>query len=342
MRAFLATKSADRISTCVLSAAGGLCGVLVFFVAVPLASSSPYPTPKDGAWLVQRPTFELASVTSMPVVIEPPLTLNAEAFTPEDLEPPTVKEASLVPVSAEAASSLPAKLVDPETTGSIGKPTAPVQSPLRRPVSVMDEVDEYLWEVYQRAPTKKDSTGDFTWKDPAAAKRVKMTLHAYTIGGMDPDFREQLYHAGRAMDAAGIRWSMLSAFRDDYRQALASGFKARPGNSLHGGSRAVGGYGHGRAIDITSAEGNHSAVWHWIDGHGAKYGLIRPMPGADPAHVQPRGTWHNIAVALRVSRAGTDDVARVASADESVRIPAGKSGGRRTRVASHSWRRHRG
>src|SRR5262245_19705878 len=290
MRAYLATISADRISTHVLSLAGVLCGVLVFFVAVPLALSSPYPTPKDGAWLVQRPTFELASVSSMPVVIEPPLTLNAEAFTPDDFEPPTIKEASLVPASAEAGYVAPATAAAPETTGSIDKRAAPVQSPLRRPVSLMEEVDNYLWEVYQRAPIKKDSTGDFTWKDPAAAKRVKLTMQAYTIGGMDPDFREQLYHAGRAMDAAGIHWSMLSAFRDDYRQGLAAGFKARPGNSLHGGSRAVGGYGHGRAIDITSADGNHSAVWHWIDGHGARYGLIRPMPGADPAHVQPRGS----------------------------------------------------
>ena len=82
----------------------------------------------------------------------------------------------------------------------------------------MDEVDDYLWEVYQRVPTKLDSFGDFTWKDPAAAKRFGISMPAYVIGGMDPDFREQLYHAGRAMDAAGIRWSILSAFRDDYRQ----------------------------------------------------------------------------------------------------------------------------
>ena len=74
-----------------------------------------------------------------------------------------------------------------------------------------------------------------------------MSLKAYTIVGMDPDFREQLFHAGRALDAAGIRWSMLSAFRDDYRQGLASGFKAHGGHSQHGGSEATGGYGHGRA-----------------------------------------------------------------------------------------------
>ena len=123
----------------------------------------------------------------------------------------------------------------------------------------MDEVDAYLWEVYQREPVKRDSTGDFSWKDPAAAKRFGVSMPAYVIGGMDKDFREQLYHAGRAMDEAGIRWSILSAFRDDYRQRLATGFKARPGNSLHGGSRATGGYGHGRAVDLMSADGNHCA-----------------------------------------------------------------------------------
>src|SRR5712692_6086932 len=173
----------------------------------------------------------------------------------------------------------------------------------RKGVAVlMEDVDQYLWEVYQRSPIKKDGSGDFTWKDPAAAKRVNMSLPDYVIGGMDPDFREQLYHAGRAMDAAGIQWTMLSAFRDDYRQRLASGFKARTGNSLHGGSRATGGYGHGRAVDLTIAEGDADDVWDWIDENGAKYGLHRPMPGSDPAHVQSRGEWRKLAVALRSAR----------------------------------------
>jgi hypothetical protein len=124
------------------------------------------------------------------------------------------------------------------------------------------------------------------------------------IGGMDPEFREQLYHAGHAMDAAGLQWSMLSAFRDDYRQSLASGYKASSSNSLHGGSRRTGGYGHGRAIDITGPEGKESDVWKWLDAHGGKYGLHRPLPKADPAHVQQLGDWHRIAVALRESRIG--------------------------------------
>jgi hypothetical protein len=146
----------------------------------------------------------------------------------------------------------------------------------------MDEVDKYLWEVYQRQPIKRDHSGDFTWKDPAAAKRMGLSVPEYAISGMDPDFREQLYHAGHAMDADGLQWSILSGFRDDYRQ--------------------TGGWGHGRAVDLTSAEGDASAVWHWIDAHGAKYGLHRPIPGPDPAHAQSRGDWHKLAVALRETR----------------------------------------
>jgi hypothetical protein len=171
----------------------------------------------------------------------------------------------------------------------------------------MDIVDQYLWEVYQRAPTKRDHSGDFTWKDPAAAKRMGISLPEYVIGGMDPDFREQLYHVGQAMDAAGIQWSMLSAFRDDYRQRLAKGFKARVGRSLHGGSQATGGYGHGRAVDVTNTNGDADVVWQWIDANGAKFGIYRPIPGPDPAHVQSRGEWHKLALGLRESRLRTVD-----------------------------------
>jgi hypothetical protein len=185
-----------------------------------------------------------------------------------------------------------------------GAPSGKVRPdfPRKRGSAVMAEVDDYLWEVYQREPTKKDRAGDFTWKDPAAAKRLSMALQDYVIGGMDPDFREQLYHAGKAMDAAGIQWSILSGFRDDYRQRIASGFKARTGNSLHGGSRATGGYGHGRAVDVMGVDNTSSEVWQWLDANGAKYGLFRPIPGPDPAHVQSRGEWRKIAVALRDGR----------------------------------------
>jgi hypothetical protein len=190
----------------------------------------------------------------------------------------------------------------------------------------MEEVDRYLWDVYQRQPIKKDHSGDFTWKDPASAKRMGLSMPEYVIGGMDPEFKEQLYHAGKAMDAAGIEWSMLSAFRDDYRQKLAAGFKARVGNSLHGGSRATGGYGHGRAIDLTTADGEASVAWKWIDAHGGKFGLFRPIPGPDPAHVQSRGDWRKLALTLRESRL------RSAVAESAATGASGKG-----KVAKASW-----
>jgi hypothetical protein len=222
-----------------------------------------------------------------------------------------------------------------------------LRCPQRASPSLMDQVDDYLWEVYQRVPIKKDGTGDFTWKDPVSAQHMGLCLRDYVIGGMDPEFREQLYHAGHAMDAAGLQWSMLSAFRDDYRQSLASGYKASSSNSLHGGSRRTGGYGHGRAIDITGPEGKESDVWKWFDSHGGKYGLHRPLPKKDPAHVQQLGDWHRIAVALRESRIGPEtdnNKIAVALPEGEIRLAAGhktkhsaattKAKARKTAVAS--------
>jgi hypothetical protein len=221
-----------------------------------------------------------------------------------------VVQASLAPRPPRTAAVESDRTGEPEHVGSIVRVHPP-----QRPVNVMDEVDAYLWEVYRRQPVKRDGTGDFTWKDPAAAKRFGVSMPAYVIGGMDRDFREQIHAAGKAMDAAGIRWSILSAFRDDYRQRLASGLKARVGYSLHGGSRRTGGYSHGRAVDVMSADGDHAEVWRWIDRHGARYGLYRPLPGADPAHVQPRNNWRSIGVALRMNRIKNAAVASRQGAD---------------------------
>lgn len=217
---------------------------------------------------------------------------------------PAVQEAAAPAAPAPARPRFPVAYslasVDPRQV-DIGKPGSAGTG--KEVAADLDEVSQYLWEVYQRTPTKKDGSGDFTWKDPTAAKRVGMSLPKYVIGGMDPDFREQLYHAGRAMDAAGVPWSILSAFRDDYRQRIASGIKASGGNSLHGGSRRTGGYGHGQAVDVAAVEdGEMSEVWRWIDANGAKYGLHRPMPGYDPAHVQSRGEWRKLAASLRQAR----------------------------------------
>jgi hypothetical protein len=289
-------------------------------VALPLAFSSPFPAPRDGGeWIVDNPTFRLAAVSPaeaepqtdgrlvMVALEEPggPLTF-AERWNmrvPQAVMTVPVAGAPGDDTAAEAAGQAsPAPASEPEHQPHTAPPAKAAAPAPRHAAAAVDPVEQYLWDVYQRKPIKSDSTGDFTWKDQAAAKRLGISLRAYVIGGMDPDFREQLYHAGHAMDAGGLHWSMLSAFRDDYRQGLAAGFKARGGNSLHGGSRATGGYGHGRAIDITSAEGESEAIWHWVDNHGAKYGLARPMTRIDPAHIQARGSYHDLAHDMREAR----------------------------------------
>ena len=359
MKLFPAATAANRISDNTVLMGSVLCGVFGFSLVLPLVVSSPYPTPKQGDWIVQpasiRPaSLEAASPRAPTDRVDPlsaPETKAAvEAMSsmertasvqlaslveaPSPMEPTSLVEAVAAVETTSAVTRTPpaarfsfadrwsptsyvgevaasvamppeaARLESPARLAILERPDTPerTSSPLRRRAGTLEEVDQYLWEVYLRKPVKSDSSGDFTWKDPAAAKKRGISLQDYVIGGMDADFREQLYHAGQAMDGDGIHWSMLSAFRDDYRQTLASGFKARTGNSKHGGSRATGGYGHGQAIDITTADGEASTVWHWLDAHGAKYGLQRPIPGRDPAHVQPRNKWHEIALALRNAR----------------------------------------
>jgi hypothetical protein len=181
-------------------------------------------------------------------------------------------------------------------------------------------INEYLWSLYQRTP-KRDSIKvteqkkvtvvkkgklrtfiqkltqivreDFTWKDPKAAEKADMPLMEYVIGGMDPTFKLKLYHALRAMDDAGLGPGITSAFRDDYRQSLASGLKAATDRSYHGGSFR-GGYGHGLAADLVSVNGENDAqrwaasekLWDWIDAH-PEFGIGRPYLDRDPPHIAP-------------------------------------------------------
>ena len=210
-------------------------------------------------------------------------------------------------------------------------------------------VDQYLWSVYQRAPKQdtikvverrkvivkvdgkartiiKEFTTlvdeDFTWKDPKAAEKAGMSLMEYVIGGMDRDFKLKLYHALRAMDDAGLSPGITSAFRDDYRQSLASGLKAATDRSYHGGSFR-GGYGHGLAADLVSVKGETRAerltssesLWKWIDAHGKEFGIGRPYLDKDPAHCSadrraPHGSmsWRQASTRRRKASAGASNL----------------------------------
>jgi hypothetical protein len=204
----------------------------------------------------------------------------------------------------------------------------PVETPSECPAPEVC-IDDYLWALYERTPKidtnkvvervkvkakvtikRKNKTrtvtktiikahtryvvGDFTWKDPIAAKKAGMSLKDYVIGGMDPAFKLKLYSALRAMEDAGHMPGITSAFRDDYRQAIASGNKAASDSSYHGGSRR-GGYGYGLAADLVSVKGEnrsqrHAAtqeLWKWIDAHEKELGIARPYLDRDPPHVAP-------------------------------------------------------
>jgi hypothetical protein len=235
-------------------------------------------------FLIAAPELSL-SQTAGPEPMAP------QIAAPPDQVPSFLPEKNPEPIASDQKSVPLAKAIE--------EPVRPVTTPSKS----RDEVKSYLWSVYQRSSTKTDSHGDFTWKDAVVANVWGLSMEDYVVGGMDPDFRELLFAAGRAMDAAGIDWSILSGFRDDFRQSLAAGLKAQGGNSFHGGSVATGGYTHGCAADLASSDGlSDDRVWSWLDRHGQQFGLYRPLPGKDPAHVQPTLRWRPLAVRLRDGR----------------------------------------
>jgi hypothetical protein len=226
------------------------------------------------------------------------------------------------PAPVQVAMANPSDL-DP---GAAGKAVSSIEA--ASSIEIVDEclvvdicVDRYLWALYQRTP-KEDTIKelgrrnvtvkrkgkmvtvtrtftklvdeDFGWKDPKAAERAGMSMMDYVIGGVDRSFKIKLFHMLHAADAAGLSPGITSAFRDDYRQTIASGLKAASNKSYHGGS-SRGGYGHGLAADIVSVQGGtrdqrwafSEKLWKWVDAHGKEFGIGRPYLGKDPPHVAP-------------------------------------------------------
>ena len=233
-----------------------------------------------------------------------------------------------------AALPDPSQMLPPETpsvpvpTASTPDPVPNDAKETVDSVEILDEclvaeicIDRYLWALYQRTPKmdtikvyerrkvtvrKKGKTktvtkrftrlvdNDFTWKDPKAAEKAGMTMMDYVIGGMDRSFKLKLFHTLHAAEQAGLSPGITSAFRDDYRQSIASGLKAAADRSFHGGSFR-GGYGHGLAADVVSVKGatraqrwiSTESLWKWIDAHGKEFGIGRPYLDRDPPHVAP-------------------------------------------------------
>jgi hypothetical protein len=234
----------------------------------------------------------------------------------------------------EAALPDPSEMLPPETPpvqAATANTPDPVLNDAKEAVNTIETleeclvaeicIDRFLWALYQRTPKedtikvheqkkvtvkKKRKTvtvtrtftrlvdQDFTWKDPKAAEKAGMPMMDYVIGGMDRSFKLKLFHTLHAAEQAGLSPGITSAFRDDYRQSIASGLKAATDRSYHGGSFR-GGYGRGLAADVVSVKGGTRAqrwistesLWKWIDEHGKEFGIGRPYLDRDPPHVAP-------------------------------------------------------
>jgi hypothetical protein len=266
--------------------------------------------------------------------VEPAAMPVGKAAATDDPNPPETASASAAEASVfetplpdsrpPSPPETPVQLASIPPADSVQRELAPVVRSVESPDEcVMAEVciEDYLWSLYERTPKidtekvtdrikqtiKKNGktrtvtktitnyvVADFTWKDPIAAERAGMSLKDYVIGGLDLGFKFKLYHALRAMDEAGLMPGITSAFRDDYRQSIASGNKAASDSSYHGGSRR-GGYGHALAADIVSVKGENrlqrfassEELWQWIDAHEKELGIGRPYLDRDPPHVGP-------------------------------------------------------
>ncbi|OKO75696.1 hypothetical protein AC628_19865 [Bradyrhizobium sp. NAS96.2] len=271
-----------------------------------------------------------ATATSNAAVDGPhaPTTSGQEAVATAHAAP-TVHETEPV---VEAALTNPALPLDiqPLQAPAANRPDPEprVVKPAVDSVEILDEcwdvnacIDRYLWALYQRTP-KEDTIKvpeqrqvtvkrkkkmvtvtrtftrlvdeDFAWKDTKAAERAGMPMMDYVMGGVDRSFKLKLFHALLAAEQAGLSPGITSAFRDDYRQSIASGLKAASNKSYHGGSFR-GGYGHGLAADIVSIDGatrddrwrSSEKLWKWVDAHGKEFGVARPYLDFDPPHLAP-------------------------------------------------------
>jgi hypothetical protein len=267
--------------------------------------------------------------TSLPSVFEAPVTAAAPDIAPTPPEPKPFVVASINPSSKLPTETAPVPVTIAPVTNVPTTDLLP--NVLMVPVSRLEApedclladicIDQYLWALYQRTP-KQDTNkvvelrkvtikrkgktrivtrgftklvdADFTWKDPKAADKVGKPLSKYVIGGMDRTFKRKLLYMLLAAEEAGLSPGITSAFRDDYRQAIAAGQKAASNRSYHGGSLR-GGYGHGLAADVVSLKGttrsqrwvSSDLLWKWIDENGKQFGIGRPYLHRDAPHVAP-------------------------------------------------------
>jgi hypothetical protein len=289
--------------------------------AAPIADRSP---PSLAANVEPADTPQVTAIGNT-AVDSPDVAAATETMAVSDQPKPPAEAAPLVePSRMPLAEGRPVQVA----TASTADPIPLIAKEAVGSVELLDEclavdvcIDRYLWALYQRTP-KEDSIKvperrkvtvkkkgrkvtvtrtftrlvdeDFTWKDPKAADRAGKPMMDYVIGGMDRSFKLKLFHALHAAEQAGLSPGITSAFRDDYRQSIATGLKAATDRSYHGGSFR-GGYGHGLAADVVSVSGrtrderwnSSEMLWKWIDAHGKEFGIGRPYSDRDPPHLAP-------------------------------------------------------
>jgi hypothetical protein len=293
------------------------------------AEAAPQQAADTTATLDEPKPFVVASLPDSSQVVPPeaPSAERAQASTPD---PAPEKAADTTASLDEPKPFVVASLTDssqvfpPEEVTTAPDTALPAVST----IEINEEclvaeicIDRYLWALYERAPKidaikvherrkvtirRKGKTvtvtrtftrrvdEEFGWKDPKAAEKVGMTMMDYVIGGMDRTFKIKLFHTLHAAEQAGLQPGITSAFRDDYRQSIATGLKAATDRSYHGGSTR-GGYGRGLAADIVSVKGatrgqrwvSTEKLWKWIDERGKEFGIGRPYLDRDPPHVAP-------------------------------------------------------
>jgi hypothetical protein len=292
------------------------------------AEATPQKATDTTASLDEPKTFAVAALPDPSQVFPPeaPSAERAQASTP-DPAPEKAADRTASPDEPKpfvVASTDPSQVFSPEEVATAPDNALPAVSTLEiNEECLVAEIciDRYLWALYERAPKvdaikvheqrkvtikRKGKTKtvtrtftrrvdeDFTWKDPKAAERVGMSMMDYVIGGMDRKFKLKLFHTLHAAEQAGLQPGITSAFRDDYRQGIATGLKAATDRSYHGGSTR-GGYGRGLAADIVSVKGatrgqrwvSTEKLWKWIDERGKEFGIGRPYLNRDPPHVAP-------------------------------------------------------
>ncbi len=337
--------------------------VLAGWVVASQAALGPPDTETTGALPVASPAID-AAVAQATATGAAPYRVDMAALA-QSMKAPGQATASdeqqpLADAAETASSPAPAE-PNPVQVASLGTsdpvPDDPQQ--VAGSIEIFDEcfavdvcVDRYLWALYERTP-KQDTIKvsdskrvkikrkgkvvtvkrtftrlvdeDFAWKDPKAADKAGLSMADYVIGGMDRSFKLRLFHVLRAAEQAGLSPGITSAFRDDYRQSIASGLKAASDRSYHGGSLR-GGYGHGLAADVVSVKGatraerwvSTEALWKWLDENGQQFAIGRPYLDRDPPHLAPIDgkEWADHRPGAKAQDAGADARKRNSAEDD--------------------------